>query len=194
MRKIIHVTITILIMLVVSRFVIRLVDATVQIDDDIGLLILLLVILNAGIVGLSVYTFKKSFFDQKAIACQGHEIKVDIRKAASLPQRRDAVFGNTIGKFHRNQQIMITSPNRYNESQKRTDNGTKGRNMQNRGIALAVPLLSCFLPTSAKSGTMTMNFLRYESIIEMECVSGYVPVTHHGTIIRSIIVSAGIHH
>ena len=63
MRKIIHVTITILIMLVVSRFVIRLVDATVQIDDDIGLLILLLVILNAGIVGLSVYTFRRNFFD-----------------------------------------------------------------------------------------------------------------------------------
>jgi hypothetical protein len=50
-------------MLVVSRFVIRLVDATVQIDDDIGLLILLLVILNAGIVGLSVYIFRRSFFD-----------------------------------------------------------------------------------------------------------------------------------
>ena len=50
-------------MLVVSRFVIRLVDATVQIDDDIGLLILLLVILNAGIVGLSVYTFRRNFFD-----------------------------------------------------------------------------------------------------------------------------------
>ena len=63
MRKIIHVTITILIMLVVSRFVIRLVDATVQIDGDIGLLILLLVILNAGIVGLSVYIFRRSFFD-----------------------------------------------------------------------------------------------------------------------------------
>lgn len=63
MRKIIYVTITILIMLVVSRFVIRLVDATVQIDDDIGLLILLLVILNAGIVGLSVYIFRRSFFD-----------------------------------------------------------------------------------------------------------------------------------
>ena len=63
MRKIIHVTITILIMLVVSRFVIRLVDATVQIDDDFGLLILLLVILNAGIVGLSVYIFRRSFFD-----------------------------------------------------------------------------------------------------------------------------------
>ena len=63
MRKIIHVTITILIMLVVSRFVIRLVDATVQIDDDIGLLILLLAILNAGIVGLSIYAYRRSFFD-----------------------------------------------------------------------------------------------------------------------------------
>ena len=59
MRKILHLTITILIMLVVSRFVIRLVDATVQIDDDIGLLILLLVILNAGIAGLSLYAFRR---------------------------------------------------------------------------------------------------------------------------------------
>lgn len=61
MRKILHVTITILIMLVASRFVIRLVDATVQIDDDIGLLILLLVIVNAGIVGLSSYAFRRLF-------------------------------------------------------------------------------------------------------------------------------------
>lgn len=59
MRKILHLTITILIMFVVSRFVIRLVDATVQIDDDIGLLILLLVILNAGIAGLSLYAFRR---------------------------------------------------------------------------------------------------------------------------------------
>lgn len=59
MRKILHLTITILIMLVVSRFVIRLVDATVQIDDDIGLLILLLVIVNAIIAGLSLYVFRK---------------------------------------------------------------------------------------------------------------------------------------
>ena len=59
MRKIFHLTITILIMLVVSRFVIRLVDATVQIDDDIGLLILLLVIVNAIIAGLSLYVFRK---------------------------------------------------------------------------------------------------------------------------------------
>ena len=59
MRKILHLTITILIMLVVSKFVVRLVDATVQIDDDIGLLILLLVILNAGIAGLSLYAFRR---------------------------------------------------------------------------------------------------------------------------------------
>ena len=52
-------------MLVVSRFVIRLVDVTVQIDDHIGLLILLLVILNAGIVGLSVYIFRRSFSIRK---------------------------------------------------------------------------------------------------------------------------------
>lgn len=59
MRKILHLTITILIMLVVSRFVVRLVDATVQINDDIGLLILLLVIVNATIAGLSLYVFRK---------------------------------------------------------------------------------------------------------------------------------------
>ena len=59
MRKILHLTITILIMLVVSRFVVRLVDATVQIDDDIGLLILLLAIVNAIIAGLSLYVFRK---------------------------------------------------------------------------------------------------------------------------------------
>jgi len=58
-RKILHLTITILIMLVVSRFVLRLVDATVQIDDDIGLLILLLVIVNAIIAGLSLYVFRR---------------------------------------------------------------------------------------------------------------------------------------
>lgn len=59
MRKILHLTITILIMFVVSRFVIRLVDATVQIDDDIGLLILLLVIVNSSIAGLSLYAFRR---------------------------------------------------------------------------------------------------------------------------------------
>ena len=60
MRKTLHVIITILIMLVVSIFAIRLVNATVQIDDDIGLLILLLVIVNAAIAGLSLYAFRRS--------------------------------------------------------------------------------------------------------------------------------------
>ena len=59
MRKILHLTITILIMLVVSKFVVRLVDATVQINDDIGLLILLLLIVNAIIAGLSLYVFRR---------------------------------------------------------------------------------------------------------------------------------------
>ena len=59
MRKILHLIITILIMLVVSRFVVRLVDATVQINDDIGLLILLLVIVNASIAGFSLYVFRR---------------------------------------------------------------------------------------------------------------------------------------
>ena len=53
--------ITILIMLVVSRFVVRLVDATVQINDDIGLLILLLVIVNAIIVVILVSLGQRSY-------------------------------------------------------------------------------------------------------------------------------------
>ena len=59
MRKTLHVIVTVFTMLVVSGFAIRLVDATVQIDDDIGLLIFLLVILNAGIIGLSRYVFSR---------------------------------------------------------------------------------------------------------------------------------------
>ena len=59
MRKTLHVIVTVFIMLVVSGFAIRLVDATVQIDDDIGLLIFLLVIFNAGIIGLSRYVFSR---------------------------------------------------------------------------------------------------------------------------------------
>ena len=43
-------------MLIVSRFVVRIVDATVQIDNDIGMLILLLIIVNAaiGVVGYKI--------------------------------------------------------------------------------------------------------------------------------------------
>ena len=49
MNKSVHIGITILIMLVVTRFLIRIVDATVQIDNDIGMLLLLVVAVNTAI-------------------------------------------------------------------------------------------------------------------------------------------------
>lgn len=44
-------------MLIVSRFIVRIVDATVQIGNDIGMLILLLIIVNAtiGFIGYRIY-------------------------------------------------------------------------------------------------------------------------------------------
>ena len=52
---------TLAIMLIVSRFIVRIVDATVQIDDDIGILLLLLLLLNAviGLVGYKLYRAEK---------------------------------------------------------------------------------------------------------------------------------------
>lgn len=49
-------------MLIVSRFIVRIVDATVQIDNDIGMLILLLIIVNAviGFVGYMIYQRTKN--------------------------------------------------------------------------------------------------------------------------------------
>ena len=49
------------IMLISSRFVIRIVDATVQIDNDIALLIILLIVLNVVIGMLSRFLYKKIF-------------------------------------------------------------------------------------------------------------------------------------
>ena len=49
MKKTVFVITTVFIMLITSRFVIRIVDATVQIDNDIALLILLLIVLNVVI-------------------------------------------------------------------------------------------------------------------------------------------------
>jgi hypothetical protein len=49
MKKTVFVLSTLAIMLIVSRFLIRLIDATVQIDDDLGALLLLLLLVNAGI-------------------------------------------------------------------------------------------------------------------------------------------------
>lgn len=53
-RKNVFVAVTLIIMVIVSRFVIRIVDATVQIDDDIAVLLLLLVVVNA-VIGLCSY-------------------------------------------------------------------------------------------------------------------------------------------
>ncbi|MBQ6662111.1 MAG: hypothetical protein IJM69_01065 [Firmicutes bacterium] len=49
--------ITLLIMLVFSRFLIRIVDATVQIDDDLGVLVLLLILTNTmiGVISYKLY-------------------------------------------------------------------------------------------------------------------------------------------
>lgn len=57
MKKTVCILTTLAVMLVVSRFVIRIVDATVQIDNDIGLLLLLLLLVNAviGWIGWRLY-------------------------------------------------------------------------------------------------------------------------------------------
>ena len=53
MKKTLDIAATVLVMLVTSRCVERIVDATVQIDGDVWVLVLLLVLLNAAIVLLS---------------------------------------------------------------------------------------------------------------------------------------------
>lgn len=58
MRKALHIIITIAVMLILSRFFIRIVDATVQIDDDIALLAVLVILMNAA-VGLISYKLYK---------------------------------------------------------------------------------------------------------------------------------------
>ena len=58
-RKIAFIAVTLIIMLIVSRFMIRIVDATVQIDDDIAALLLLLVAVNAAIGVCSYMLYRK---------------------------------------------------------------------------------------------------------------------------------------
>lgn len=53
-KKTVYIVVTVLIMLIVSRFIIRIVDATVQIDRDIGILVLLLIIVNT-LIGFIAY-------------------------------------------------------------------------------------------------------------------------------------------
>lgn len=51
--KPVWILITVFIMLAVSRMIVRIVDAAVQIDDDIGILLFLLFIVNALIAVIS---------------------------------------------------------------------------------------------------------------------------------------------
>jgi len=61
MKKAIFIITTVFILLITSRFVIRIVDATVQIDNDIALLIILLIVLNVVIGMLSRFLYIKIF-------------------------------------------------------------------------------------------------------------------------------------
>ena len=53
-KKTVYIVVTALIMLIVSRFIIRIVDATVQIDRDFGILVLFLIIVNT-LIGFIAY-------------------------------------------------------------------------------------------------------------------------------------------
>ncbi|MBQ6365412.1 MAG: hypothetical protein IJI61_03255 [Oscillospiraceae bacterium] len=61
MKKSIFLVATILVMLIVSRFIVRIVDATVQIDNDVGMLVLLLILVNAviGFISCRIYSAAK---------------------------------------------------------------------------------------------------------------------------------------
>ncbi len=59
MKRVLHIAVTIIIMLIVSRFLIRIVDATVQIGEDMGILAVLLVIVNALIGTISYLAYRK---------------------------------------------------------------------------------------------------------------------------------------
>ena len=60
MRKNFFIVVTFLVMLITSGFVVRIVDATVQIDDDIGLLATLLAAVNAIVGFLSYKLYKRA--------------------------------------------------------------------------------------------------------------------------------------
>ena len=57
MKKTVSLLLTLAVMLIVSRYIVRIVDATVQVDDDIGILLLLLLFVNAAIgwIGYKLY-------------------------------------------------------------------------------------------------------------------------------------------
>ena len=57
MKKTVYTLCTLAVMLIVSRFIVRLVDATVQIDEDLALLLLFLLLVNTAIgwIGHKLY-------------------------------------------------------------------------------------------------------------------------------------------
>lgn len=57
MKKALYITVTIIMMLIASRFLVRIVDATVQIDEDIGVLVVLLAVINTSIGGISYLVY-----------------------------------------------------------------------------------------------------------------------------------------
>ena len=60
MKKTIYILSTLAVMLIVSRFIVRIVDATVQIDSDIGMLLLLLLLVNAVIAFIGFRLYRSS--------------------------------------------------------------------------------------------------------------------------------------
>ena len=66
MKKTIFIVTTVLIMVITSRYVTRIIDATVQIDDDIAILIILLILLNIAIGAFSYFLYKKTSRDRKS--------------------------------------------------------------------------------------------------------------------------------
>ncbi len=61
MKKILHIAVTVVIMLVVSRFIVRIIDATVQIDDNIVLLLLLVAAVDIVIGLVSARIYRRRF-------------------------------------------------------------------------------------------------------------------------------------
>ena len=59
MKKAMHITATIIVMLIASRFLVRIVDATVQIDEDIGALVVMLAVINISVGGISYLVYRK---------------------------------------------------------------------------------------------------------------------------------------
>ena len=58
-RKTVHVAVTLAVMLIASRFLARIIDATVGIDGDAGMLLLSLTALNAAIAAASLLLYRR---------------------------------------------------------------------------------------------------------------------------------------